>query len=52
VVEDGFNDEILNELKKQIQQRVGNIPLFVEVVNEIHRDPITGKIRCVITDIK
>lgn len=52
VVENGFNDEILNELKKQIQQRVGNIPLFVEVVNEIHRDPITGKIRCVITDIK
>ena len=52
VVEDGFNDEILNKLKKQIQQRVGNIPLFVEVVNEIHRDPITGKIRCVITDIK
>ncbi len=52
VVEDGFNDEILNELKKQIQLRVGNIPLFIEVVDEIHRDPITGKIRCVITDIK
>jgi phenylacetate-CoA ligase len=52
VIEDGFNEKIFNDLKKQIHQRIGNIPLVIEIVDEIHRDPITGKIRCVITDIK
>lgn len=52
VIEDGFNEKIFNDLKKQIHQRIGNVPLVIEIVDEIHRDPITGKIRCVITDIK
>jgi phenylacetate-CoA ligase len=52
VVREGFNEITLNNLKKEITQRIGNIPFVVEFVDEIHRDPLTGKIRCVITEIK
>lgn len=52
VVREGFNEITLNKLKKEITQRIGNIPFVVEFVDEIHRDPLTGKIRCVITEIK
>ena len=52
VVREGFNEITLNKLKKEITQRIGNIPFVVEFVDEIHRDQLTGKIRCVITEIK
>ncbi len=52
VIDDNFNEKILSNLKKEIHQRIGNIPLTIEVVDEIQRDKITGKIRCIITDIK
>ena len=44
VIDDNFNEKILNNLKKEIHQRIGNIPLIIEVVDEIQRDKITGKI--------
>lgn len=52
VVEDDFNNNVLSNLEKEINQRIGDIPLIVKVVDEIKRDPNTGKIRCVITEIK
>lgn len=52
VVEDDFNDNVLSNLEKEINQRIGDIPLSIKVVDEIKRDPNTGKIRCVITEIK
>jgi len=38
VVREGFNEITLNNLKKEITQRIGNIPFVVEFVDEIHRD--------------
>jgi phenylacetate-CoA ligase len=52
VIDNNFNEKILNNLKKEVHQRVGNIPLVIKIVDEIQRDKVTGKIRCVITDIK
>lgn len=52
VVEDNFNDNVLGNLEKEIKQRIGDVPLTIKVVDEIKRDPNTGKIRCVITEIK
>lgn len=47
-----FDRGLLINLKYEIKKRVGNLPLEIKIVNEIPRDPITGKIRCVITEIK
>jgi len=47
-----FDRGLLISLKYEIKKRVGNLPLEIKIVNEIPRDPITGKIRCVITEIK
>jgi phenylacetate-CoA ligase len=52
VINEGFDDNSLVKLKNEVTQRIGNVPLVVEVVSEIPRDPSTGKIRCVITEIK
>jgi phenylacetate-CoA ligase len=52
IINEGFSDISLNNLKKEITQRIGNIPLLIEIVDEIPRDKLTGKIRCVITEIK
>ena len=52
VIDVNFNEKILNNLKEEIYQRIGNIPLVIEIVDEIQRDNNTGKIRCVITEIK
>jgi phenylacetate-CoA ligase len=52
VINKNFKEEIINHLKSEIIQRVGNLPINFEIVNEILRDPKTGKIRCVITEIK
>jgi hypothetical protein len=52
VVADNFNDNVLGNLEKEIKQRIGDVPLTIKVVDEIKRDPNTGKIRCVITEIK
>ena len=52
VVNENFKESILNDLKLEIIKRVGNLPLEFEIVNEIQRNPNTGKIRCVISEIK
>jgi phenylacetate-CoA ligase len=52
VIKDNFNDTVLDELRSEIIKRVGNLPLQFEIVDEIPRDQNTGKIRCVITEIK
>jgi len=52
VINEGFNYNVLDKLKKEMIQRIGNVPLTIEIVNEIPRDQLTGKIRCVITEIK
>jgi hypothetical protein len=51
-INEGFDNNSLVKLKNEVTQRIGNIPLVVEIVSEIPRDPSTGKIRCVITEIK
>jgi hypothetical protein len=52
VVNENFKESILTDLKLEIIKRVGNLPLEFEIVNEIQRNPNTGKIRCVISEIK
>jgi acyl-coenzyme A synthetase/AMP-(fatty) acid ligase len=52
VVTNEFNENTSLKLKNDITQRIGNIPIEILVVDEIPRDPNTGKIRCVITEIK
>ena len=49
VVNEDFTENVLNELSLEVKKRVGNLPLRFHVVDEIPRDPQTGKIRCVIT---
>ena len=51
-INENFKESILDDLKLEIIKRVGNLPLDFEIVNEIKRDPNTGKIRCVISEIK
>lgn len=52
VINKDFKESALNELKNEIEKRVGNLPLEFEIVNEIPRNQTTGKVRCVITEIK
>ena len=52
VINDKFNQGVITHLTYEITKRVGNLPINFEIVDEIHRDPKTGKIRCVITEIK
>jgi len=52
VINKDFKDSSLDELRNEIIKRVGNLPLEFEIVNEIPRNPNTGKVRCVITEIK
>jgi hypothetical protein len=52
VIKDNFNDTVLDELRSEIIKRVGNLPLQFQIVDEIPRDQNTGKIRCVITELK
>jgi phenylacetate-CoA ligase len=52
VINYNFNDSVLDKLRDEIVKRVGNLPLQFEIVNEIPRDLNTGKIRCVITELK
>jgi hypothetical protein len=47
-----FNNKTLTHIKKEIKQRVGDLPLTFKIVDEIPRDVNTGKLRCVITEIK
>jgi phenylacetate-CoA ligase len=52
VINDQFTLKTLDKLKLEINKRVGNLHLDFEIVDEIERDKNTGKIRCVITEIK
>lgn len=52
VKNDGYDDIVKNHLFNEINKRTGNLPLEIKVVDEIKRDERTGKIRCVITEIK
>ena len=52
VINQKFNEEVISHLNYEITKRVGNLPINFEIVDEIPRDPKTGKIRCVITEIK
>jgi hypothetical protein len=50
-VNSNFNSSILNKLKHEIINRVGELSIDFEIVGEISRDLKTGKLRCVITEI-
>jgi phenylacetate-CoA ligase len=52
VVNENFNEEVITHLNYEITKRVGNLLINFEIVDEIPRDTKTGKIRCVITEIK
>ena len=52
VVNEDFTENVLNKLSLEINKRVGNLPLRFHIVDEIPRDPQTGKIRCVITKVE
>jgi phenylacetate-CoA ligase len=52
VINQKFNEEVISHLNYEITKRVGNLPINFEIVDEIPRDPKTGKIRCIITEIK
>lgn len=49
---DNFKDITMTQLRNAVIQRIGNLKLDIIVVDEIKRDSITGKLRCVITEIK
>jgi phenylacetate-CoA ligase len=51
-VNSNFNSSILNKLKHEIINRVGELSIDFEIVGEISRDLKTGKLRCVITELK
>ena len=52
VVLNELTDDLFSKLEKETKKRVGNLPVKFEIVDEIARDPKTGKIRCVLTDVK
>jgi phenylacetate-CoA ligase len=52
VINNDFKESTIHELRGEILNRVGNLPLEFEIVDVIERNPITGKVRCVITEIK
>jgi phenylacetate-CoA ligase len=52
VVNENFNEEVITHLNYEITKRVGDLLINFEIVDEIPRDTKTGKIRCVITEIK
>jgi phenylacetate-CoA ligase len=52
VVSDKFNKNVMDKIKVEIRKRVGDLSLHFEIVDEINRDNNTGKLRCVITDLK
>jgi phenylacetate-CoA ligase len=52
VVNDNFTNNIVDDLRNELVKRVGNLSINMYIVSDIERNPITGKIRCVITDIK
>jgi len=52
VVSDKFNKNVMDKIKVEIRKRVGDLSLHFEIVDEINRDSNTGKLRCVITDLK
>lgn len=52
VKNENFKTDVLKELEKELIKRVGKLPIRFEFVEEIRRDANTGKIRCVISEIK
>jgi phenylacetate-CoA ligase len=52
VVSDKFNKNVMDKIEVEIRKRVGDLSLHFEIVDEINRDNNTGKLRCVITDLK
>ena len=52
IVNNMYNNNINNELITQIKKRVGDLPIKINLVDEIKRDINTGKLRCVISEIK
>jgi phenylacetate-CoA ligase len=52
VVSNDFNNDVMDNIRLEIKKRVGNLSLHFEIVDEIIRDNNTGKLRCVITDLK
>lgn len=51
VTNDKFRETDLNFIETEIQKRIGMLPIQFEKVSEIERDFITGKIRCVKTNV-
>ena len=45
-------EDLFSKLELEVRKRVGNLPISFEIVDEIARDQKTGKIRCVLTDVK
>lgn len=49
---DHMEDNVIEKIKSSVLQRIGNLNLAISVVKEIPRDPSSGKMRCVVTEIK
>jgi len=52
VPDDNFSDKSRDLIAKGIQERLGNVNLQINIVNEIQRSYNTGKIRCIETRVK
>lgn len=47
-----FTDETMTKIKKGIRERVGDVNITTDFVQEIQRNTINGKIRCVFNEIQ
>lgn len=52
VINENYNELVYRHLNIEMNKRVGDLPLVIKEVDEIKRNKKTGKIRCVITEIK
>lgn len=52
VTNENYNELVFKHLSAELHKRVGDLPLAIKKVDEIKRNEQTGKIRCVITEIK
>lgn len=44
--------ETLNEIKNSLSNRLGKVQIEIQIVDEIHRDAQTNKIRCILNENK
>ena len=47
-----YTDETVDEVRRGLRDRLGNLNIHIKVVDEIKRSTTTGKVRCIFNDCK